>query len=120
MEDTVKSLLESAGMNVKDTMGRFMNNEAMYLKFLNKFLADETMQQLEAACEKGDGKDIFMAAHTLKGIAGNLGMDTLTEILVPMNEAYRGEPDDSYPLDENMEKLRICYEEVCSAIRQAV
>lgn len=120
MNNEMKELLKAAGMNVEDTMARFMNSESMYLKFLNKFLADDTMNQLEAAVRDRDYEQIFVAAHTLKGVAGNLGLDAIYEITVPMSDAYRNQVDESYPLEENMECLRERYAQVCEAIRKVV
>lgn len=56
---------------------RFGNSEAMYIRFLNKFLSDNTYNELEQVWEKGIYEEIEKKAHTLKGIAGNLCLNNL-------------------------------------------
>ena len=57
-----------------------MGNEALYTKMLKKFLNDGTFASLTKAVSENDGKTALEASHTLKGICGNLSIDTLYEL----------------------------------------
>lgn len=68
-------------------------NERMVTRFVLKFPSDPSMQQLRDAVAAGDNERAFKAAHTLKGVAGNLSFialyqaaSHLTEQLRPLSE----------------------------------
>lgn len=68
-------------------------NERMVTRFVLKFPSDPSMQQLREAVAAGDNERAFRAAHTLKGVAGNLSFtalyqaaSTLTEQLRPLSD----------------------------------
>lgn len=83
-----KEIFEAYGANYQDTMGRFMGNETMYLKILDMLFRDKNMELLGKALDAGDMTGAFEAAHTLKGVAANMGLTPLyqavTEILEPL------------------------------------
>lgn len=87
------------GGNYQDIMVRFMGSEAMYLKFLNMLPQDDSMDRLEAALAAGDLAAAFEAAHTLKGVAGNLGLTPLHRAVCAIVEPLRtGEQIDYRPM----------------------
>ena len=47
MEAAQKELLEQKGFDVDGTMRRFLNNEALYMKCLKKFLNDTSFEKLK-------------------------------------------------------------------------
>lgn len=116
MTDKYKRQLEETGVNLADALDRFMGSEAMYDKFLQKFLRDETYKQLEESISAGDTHQAFMHAHTMKGIAANLEIGCLLEILVPMTEDLRNESMDKIPEQRIMLKSR--YNQLCNIIRE--
>lgn len=69
--------LTEAGIQVETALGRFMGNEALFLKFLLRFPADPSYSQLREALQQEDLQQAFTAAHTLKGTAGNLSLEEL-------------------------------------------
>ncbi|MCI2068058.1 MAG: Hpt domain-containing protein [Bacilli bacterium] len=54
-----------------------MGNEALYVKFLKKFPMDASFPLIKPAFDKGDLEAAFEAAHTVKGVSGNLGLTRL-------------------------------------------
>lgn len=100
-------VLRDAGNDVDGALARFMGNEAMYLKFLGKLGKDESFAQLAAAVAAGDAQAGFAAAHTLKGLFGNLGLTKLVELNTPLVEAMRA---GSLPQAGEVEALREEYE----------
>ena len=68
-----REIFEVYGADYNSTMARFMGKEAMYLKFLEQ-------QDYEAA---------FAAAHTLKGVVGNMGLTPLFNAVCAIVEPLR-------------------------------
>lgn len=82
------------GMNVKDAMSRFMGDEELFELCFKQFAHDKGFERLEEAIKAKDYDAAFKAAHSLKGVAGNLGLETLFESLSELVETLRhGEYD---------------------------
>lgn len=81
--------LKNAGIEAKSGIQRFMGNEDLYIKYLYRFLEDENYKNLQKALENGNIKDAFFAAHTLKGVCGNLSLIKMESILKIMVEELR-------------------------------
>lgn len=58
-------------------------------KFLAKFPADDSFAQLESAMAQQDRELAFRAAHTLKGVCANLGLERLRSSASDMTELLR-------------------------------
>ena len=67
-----REMFEAYGADYHSTMARFMGNEAMYMKFLDMLFKDDNLEKLGEALEKQDYEEAFSAAHTLKGVVGNM------------------------------------------------
>lgn len=89
MDSSVRKLLEDNGFDVEGTMKRFLNNDALYMKCLKKFLDDQSFETLKKAYEEGNCEEAFRAAHTMKGFVSNLGINRLYEVVNPMVEKLR-------------------------------
>ena len=91
----LRAQFEAYGADYDVTMARFLGNEAMYLKFLNMLPQDDSLQKLGQALDGGDLTAAFAAAHTLKGVTGNLGLTPLYQAVCAIVEPLRaGEPRD--------------------------
>ncbi len=77
------------GIDVDTALDRFMGNEEMYCRFLLKFFEDANYGRLQEAFEEKNPKACFEAAHAMKGVILNLGMDVLARDLIPMVEIFR-------------------------------
>lgn len=84
-----KKIFEAYGGDYNTTMARFINNKRMYMKFLDKFFEDESMNKLGSALGDNDLKGAFEAAHTLKGVAGNMGLTPLFDKVCAIVEPLR-------------------------------
>ena len=84
-----KERLTAAGIDVGDVLARFMNNESLLLRFLIRFPEDKNYASLLQALGEGDAERAFTAAHTLKGVAGNLSMRALYDTVSAMVERLR-------------------------------
>lgn len=65
------------GLNVTEMVEHFMDSESMFLKYLYKFFetADSVVLELTSAAEKEDYQNMLFTAHSLKGLAGNIGLN---------------------------------------------
>ena len=75
--------LRAWGADVDEAMERCLNNEAFYLRLVDKALQDPNFDRLKDAVGAGDLDKGFDAAHALKGVMANLA---LTPILVQVQE----------------------------------
>lgn len=99
-----KNVFEAYGADYATTMARFMGNETMYLKFLDMFIQEENLQQLEDALKAGDLTVAFECAHTLKGVTGNMGLTPLFDAICAIVEHLRrGEYCDDPILYQNIQ-----------------
>lgn len=93
-----KETFEAYGADYALTMERFMGNEAMYLRLLDMLFKDDNLQKLSAALEQGDLAAAFAAAHTLKGVVGNMGLTPLYDAICIILEPLRiKEAREDYP-----------------------
>ena len=94
-----REILESYGVDYDNTMARFLGNETFYLKILGRLPQDNNLAALEDALDKGDLDRAFEAAHTIKGLAGNLGLQSIYEAASAMVEPLRaGNPRADYKM----------------------
>lgn len=91
-----------------------MLTERLMDKLVRKFADDRNFQRLSDAISAKDGKEAFEAAHTLKGLALNLGFDRLGKATSEITEKLRsGEIEGAEPL---LGAVREAFDDVMSAI----
>lgn len=88
MSERVKKL-KSWGCDIDGAFERFLNDEELYDECLDLFIADENILALKEHIEDEDQQVPFVIVHTLKGVAGNLGLTPLYESLVTLCESLR-------------------------------
>lgn len=86
---TLQEFYARIGGNYETTIRR-LPREALVRKFVLKYPGDPSFNQLKDALAAQDWETAFRAAHTLKGVAQNLGMDHLYEVSSALCEALRG------------------------------
>lgn len=116
MDKEIEEQLIEAGVDVKSVLERFMNNEALFLKFIKKFPEGREFEQMVTAIEAGKSEEAFKAAHTLKGVTGNLSMNSLYEIMIHMTEKLRVQQTEG--LMEDLEKAKSAYAKVTEVIKK--
>lgn len=116
MDAARRQRLMDAGLDLNGALDRFMNNEALLERFLAKFPADPNHDRLTAAIAAGDKEGALTAAHTLKGVCGNLSMTALFELLTRQVAAFRA--DDWEGAVAMMPELDRMYNGLCAAIAQ--
>ena len=114
MDITWKQKAQNAGIDIDAGVERFMGNEALYEKFLHRFAEDKSYSELAAALAEGNCETAFTAAHTLKGVSGNLSLTKLQKIVSEQVEYLRaGNLDAAIPL---MKDISAAYNDVLSVL----
>lgn len=91
-------LLKDLNIDSEETLKRFGNNMDILERFILKFPEDSTFQKLENALEVRDFELVERSAHTLKGLASNLGFSALSQyasacVTAVRENAYSRLPD---------------------------
>lgn len=86
--------LKEWGCDVDVAMDRFIQDEDLYISCLEKFIDDASFGQLKICLEEKNYEETFNHAHTLKGVAANLGLDPLFACISSMVEDLRVEKYD--------------------------
>ena len=84
-------------------------------RFALKFLDDPSYGNLVKAVEEQNAEEAFRAAHTLKGISLNLGLDRLYKVSACLTEKLRGREFDGY--EEVYGEVKKEYQNTIDAIR---
>lgn len=82
-----------AGIDYENGLERCLGDESLYTRLLGMFKDDNAFERLTTALDRGDITDAFECAHALKGVAVNLGMNTLFEADSELVNALRGDGD---------------------------
>ena len=81
--------LNQFGANTKEGLDRCMNNEAFYLRLVDKDINDDSFIKLKNELEKKNYDEAFKIAHSLKGVLGNLSLTPLYDLAVDITENLR-------------------------------
>lgn len=94
---TLREAANYLEIDLDTAIARFSGNEALYLRFLRKMPSDPTFSDLLEAVRNNDYPLVERAAHTLKGVAANLGLDTLRFSSDRLVQAVRSQKYDGIP-----------------------
>lgn len=89
MNTRIREILNSGGIDADSLLERCMQNEPFMIRLLQKFLLDPTYVRLATAISSADMPTAEEAAHTMKGMCGNLSMDQLFQLLEQQLAALR-------------------------------
>ena len=104
---TLTEQLAGRGNDMAGALARFLDDEALYGDCFRMFLEDPGFRQLEDALARRDASAAFDAAHTLKGVAGNLGLTALYTALSALVESLRcGEAEGLVLLCQELQRQR--------------
>ena len=110
-----RAQLEAAGIDVASALERVMGSQALLERLLGRFPDTPQYPALCAALDRGDVEQAVAAAHTLKGVCGNLSMTALFRLFTHQVEALRG--GDLAQARDMMAQIAPAYERVTAAIR---
>jgi two-component system sensor histidine kinase/response regulator len=83
--------LDLPGFEVKQALARIGGNAKAYRKTLGKVLDSQadTMKRIQQSLDTGDRETALRAAHTIKGVAGNIGAVSLQSAAADLEEALK-------------------------------
>jgi len=107
---------EIEGVDVAGGLERVAGNKRLYVDLLGQFVARQggAGAQIAAALENGDRRLAERLAHSVKGVAGNLGMDSIFQLAGKLQSAIRESRDDvdvlfegfSWELDRQVQAIQ--------------
>lgn len=103
----LKECYEAFGGDLKSVMER-ISDVNLIERFVKKFLSDPSYDNLCKFLAEENYKEAFRAAHSLKGVCFNLGIQKLGESASALTECLRGvetEPED-------LEQCSVLYQQV--------
>ncbi|MDR0987827.1 MAG: Hpt domain-containing protein [Ruminococcus sp.] len=122
MQSEFISALTEVGVDVKSALSRMLNKEEMYKKFLRKFREDTNIISLKDTIEGSDSftseqcEKIFHYAHTVKGVAGNLGLTDVYNESSYISEATRNGSADAGDLKAHLVTLFDYYNKLIAVL----
>ena len=88
--------LNQFGANTKEGLDRCMNNEAFYLRLVDKAINDDSFIKLKDELENKNYDEAFKIAHSLKGVLGNLSLTPLYDLAIEITENLRNVAEIDY------------------------
>jgi two-component system sensor histidine kinase/response regulator len=110
-----------SAFNVKDAMGRLMNNKKLYEKLLTRFAGEysDFYGKMRTAVDANDVEDASHLAHTMKGLAGNLGAESLQVASLALESVFKTgslTPDIEPMMEKFSNELNRALEEVRAGV----
>ena len=112
-EDILPSTLP--GISIPSGLGRVGGNKQLYAKLLCKFKEgqESAVEQIKAALQSGDVETAARLAHTVKGVSGNLGGESLYRAAAELEKAIKvGKENVDLPMAEFASQLKVVMEGV--------
>ena len=110
---------EIEGIDQAGALARFGGNQRLFRDLLNRFAVQhvDAGSQISAAIASGDRKLAERTAHSVKGVAGNLGMNSLFVAAEKLEKALREGSDSA---TGHLEAFRSCLDKLVESIRQGL
>jgi len=105
--DVEPALPALPGIEIADGLARVGGNRATYHKLLLKFAHNNAnaVAETRVALQQGDMERAVRLAHTLKGVAGNIGASVLYQAARELETALKEQYPDPAALLENCDRL---------------
>ncbi len=116
MDEKLATALAAYGIDTTDAMDRMDDDADLYKKLALKYLNNTNFVDLTAAMEVKDYDTAYNAAHTLKGVAGNLSFTKLYHIASSVCEALR--QGESQAAETMMPDLKAAHEKVVEGLEK--
>lgn len=97
---------------------RFMESEAMYVRFLRKLLTTDDYRLMEEAETAGNRQEVLRYAHNLKGVCATLGLTGLQARFADIVSLLRSEEYTVAQLQEKLSDVRIEWQRTLQYIEQ--
>ena len=90
MNEYKRTAFKNAGVNIDEASERFMGNYLFMDKCFRMFINDKNFIKLKDAVYNNNIEEAFIAAHTLKGVCGELSIYKLGSIVCQMSYMLKG------------------------------
>lgn len=115
----IQDAYNQIGADFDDVLRRF-TSEKLIVRFAEKFLEDGSFEQLGEALRNDDADAAFLASHTLKGVAQNMGFTGLYKPSDALTEELRAKPADLTRAKELFAPVEVEYGKTAEALRAAL
>ncbi len=117
MTVSVRECYDKLGGDYDDVYSRLLTEDRI-IKFILRFLDDDSYKKICESLNTGDHDTAFRAAHTLKGIAQNFSFTRLYESTSLLTDALRPgkEPTPQHEIEALTKKVGTDYGKVVDAI----
>ncbi|MFK5854737.1 MAG: tetratricopeptide repeat protein [Bacteroidota bacterium] len=101
------SIPKISGLNIEIALGRMNNKTKLYLSILEKFYNNNQnfVSEIKTTLDKDDQETAQRLIHTLKGVSGNIGADSLHEIAKIVEVSIHEK--DSKKIEDGINKLDV-------------
>ncbi len=103
-------------INQEEGMKRVMNNKKLYIQLLTKFRNKTNFDELLSAIEAKDYEEAEAAAHSLKGLSGNLSLTALYELMQDIDAQLKQNTLNPGAI----EALTACFHETIKAVDEVI
>lgn len=114
-QNNLLNALREIGVDVDGTISRFMNNSEIYVKFLARFPDEDRVTPIHEAIAAKDYDKLLAAAHKMKGVTANLGMNQLSAKAAEIVTKVRNGFFDGF--EEDAAEVERLSNQVCGVIR---
>jgi signal transduction histidine kinase/HPt (histidine-containing phosphotransfer) domain-containing protein len=76
-------------IDVKAGLSRIRNNRKLYATMIKSFKKNDFFDEIDQAVQNKDAEKAQYSAHTLKGVAGNLSLTKIYEIILPIEAGMK-------------------------------
>lgn len=97
---------------------RFMESEAMYVRFLRKLLTTDDYRLMEEAAAAENWQEVLRYAHNLKGVCATLGLTGLQAQFADIVSMLRSEEYTVAQLQEKLADVRVEWQRTLQYIEQ--
>ena len=110
-----------AGLDARTGLARVGGNEKLYRKLLGQFVQEQgsAFEEITGALNAGDAALAERLAHTLKGVAGNLGATEVQTAAAALEGAIRGRSDAAVT-EAAKQKVRAALDPLILSLRSVV
>lgn len=115
MDDLILKL-KDFGCDVESAINRCVNDEELYIMLVKAFVDDDNFAKLRNNIECGNIRAAFDNAHTIKGVAANLELLPIYNVVVIIVEKLRS--GDLTGISDDIDKLSMTFARYQEIVRR--
>ena len=118
MNENNRQLLEGCGIDYKEGVEKFLDEEELYCGLLVDFLTENTFDEAKRCLAESDTEGFLRAVHAMKSVTGTLSMNGLYRLCVESVDKLRS--GDTKSAAELFERAYEVYEQISEGIRNTL